>query len=120
MGGELVPEVDRALSIGLRSLSDLARFASSTATMGHVTYIVHFEHKDRHYYGVFIVFRDYYKYYGVPMFYYISSEEELRGNYILLKVDADGEKVEVGKGTRHGWINIPIVNLENKPEIIEI
>jgi len=112
-------ELETCIAIRLKTLNDLARFAYSMTTLGHGTYIVHFEIDGKHYYGVYAVFRDYYKYYGLPMFYYIVLEEELEGSYLLVHADEKGEKVEVSKGTRPGWIGIPIVNLEKPPVILE-
>ncbi len=108
-------EIPKALKVKLESLEDLARFASSTATMGHTTYIVHYEEDDKHIYGVFIVYRDYFRLYGLPMFYYVKLDKKLEGKYILLKADERGERIISGDGPRPGWITIPIVNLKEKP-----
>ncbi|ABL77940.1 hypothetical protein [Thermofilum pendens] len=113
--------VEPILAVKLASINDLARLASSASTMGHVTYVVHFaETPERHIYGIFIVFRDYYKLYGLPMFYYIESKEELRGNYILFRSDDSGEQVEVSKGAKPGYIAIPIVNLAGRIPIVAL
>lgn len=104
-------EIEPMIPVKLNSLNDLARLASSTTALGHVTYIVHFPSNNKHYYGVFIVFRDYYKLYGLPMFYYIETERELAGNYILFRSDDAGETIEVAKGTKPGWIALPIINV---------
>lgn len=111
-------EIKPMVRIKLETLNDLARFASSTASMGHITYVVHYVENDKHHYGVFIVYRDYYRLYGVPMFYYIESEKPLDGSYILFKADETGEHVEISKGTKPGWVTIPIVNIAKKPKIL--
>ncbi|MEM2597582.1 MAG: hypothetical protein QXT50_02840, partial [Thermofilum sp.] len=72
-----------------------------------------------HVYGVFIVFRDYYRLYGVPMFYYVISEKELPGNYLLYRSDESGEYVEVSKGIKPGYVAVPIVNLREKPQLLD-
>jgi len=102
---------EQMLPVRLTAISDLARLASSTSALGHVTYIVHFERGGKHYYGVFVVFRDYYKLYGLPMFYYVELDKELPGNYLLFRSDEAGEVVEISRGTKPGWIALPIVNL---------
>lgn len=106
------------IKVELEKIEDLARFASTTASVGHTTYIVHYEENGRHIYGLFIVYRDYYRLYGVPMFYYISLDKELEGDYVLFKADDAGERVEVSRGTKPGWLAIPIVNLREKPSEI--
>ncbi len=108
-------QVKPMVKVKLQSINDLARFASSTTSMGHITYIVHFEENDKHVYGVFIVYRDYYRLYGVPMFYYIELEKPLSGKYILFKTDDAGEHLDIDDRTKPGWIAIPIINLTEKP-----
>ncbi|RLE59745.1 MAG: cren protein [Thermoprotei archaeon] len=111
-------EIKPMVKIKLESLNDLARFASSTTSMGHITYVVHYIENNKHYYGVFIVYRDYYRLYGIPMFYYIEREKPLEGTYILFKTDEAGEHIEISKGTKPGWVAIPIVNITEKPKIL--
>jgi hypothetical protein len=116
--GENETKIERAIKVKVETLGDLARLASSATTLGHMVYIIHYEENSKHYYGVFIVFRDYYKMYGLPMFYYYETEKPLNGNYILFKMDDSGEQLEVAKGTKPGYITIPIVNFSKKPEIL--
>jgi len=112
--------LNQTIPIRLKRIEDLARLASSMISLGHSTYVISFKHNNRYFYGIFMVFRDYYKYYGVPMFYYIVLENPLKGKYILIKVDSDSEIVEIGNGARHGWISIPIVELVKKPPLISV
>ncbi|MCC6005506.1 MAG: cren protein [Thermofilum sp.] len=111
-------KVEPALAVKVESLNDLARLASSATTLGHMTYIVHFEEDSKHYYGIFIVFRDYYRLYGLPMFYYYVTEKPLSGNYILFRMDDSGEELKVSKGTKPGYIVIPVVNVSEKPAVL--
>ncbi len=113
-------KVLKCISFKLKSLGDLARFASAMATLGHGTYIIHFEKSGRHYYGIYAIFRDYYKLYGLPLFYYIERNEEIKGKYILVHTDERGERVEASNGTKPGWISIPIIDLEKPPEIVDV
>ncbi len=101
------------------SLNDLARFAASLTPLGATIYVIHFQHKGKHIYGILTVYRDYYKFYGVPIFYYFESEKELNGKYILIRI-SDKEEIEVTNGTRPGWIHIPIISLKEKPDFIEL
>ncbi len=111
---------EKALGVKLASIADLARLASSMVSMGGGVYIVHFAHGGKHYYGLLATYRDYYKYYGVPLLYYVEVDEPLRGKYLMVKVDESGERVEISDGIRAGWICLPIVNLERKPGFIEV
>ncbi|MEZ0345090.1 MAG: cren protein [Infirmifilum sp.] len=111
-------QIDAIIPVKLTSLNDIARLASSTSALGHVTYILHFARGGKHYYGILVVFRDYYKFYGLPMFYYIVSDKELPGNYILFKAEETGEIVEVAKGTKPGFITLPIVNIEPDSQLL--
>lgn len=112
-------QIDTMIPVRLVSINDLARLASSTSALGHVTYVVHFTANSRHYYGIFIVFRDYYKLYGLPMFYYIETEKELPGHYILFRSDENGETIEIAKGTKPGYITLPIVNVHLDSPLIK-
>jgi hypothetical protein len=111
---------EKALGIKLAGIADLARLASSMVSMGGSVYVVHFAHKGKHYYGLLATYRDYYKYYGVPLLYYVEVDEPLKGKYLAIKVDESGERVEGTEGVRPGWICIPIVNLERKPGFVEV
>lgn len=111
---------EKVVCIKLESIADLARLASSMATMTSSVYIVHFIHEKKHYYGIFATFRDYYKYYGIPIFYFVVQNEPLKGKYLTIKVDEGGERVETLPGIRAGWICFPIVSLERKPDFIEL
>ena len=111
---------EKVVCVRLESIADLARLASSMVTMTSSVYIVHFYHNDRHYYGIFATFRDYYKYYGIPIFYFIVQNEPLKGKYLAIKVDESGERIEVLPGVRTGWICLPIVTLGHKPDFIAV
>jgi len=111
---------EKVVCIKLRTLADLARLASAMVTMTSSVYLIHFEHNSKHYYGLFATYRDYYKHYGIPILYYVEEREPLRGRYLAIKVDESGERVEVLQGTRPGWVCLPIVSLERKPDFIDL
>ncbi|MEM4810402.1 MAG: hypothetical protein QXS92_00650 [Thermofilum sp.] len=115
----LTEQMGRVIPLKLRALGDLARLVGSTMTMGHPSYLIHFAEQGKHVYGVFIVFRDYYRLYGVPMFYYVISEKELPGNYLLYRSDESGEYVEVSKGIKPGYVAVPIGKLREKPQLLD-
>jgi len=102
----------------LKNMSDLARFAASVASLGRPIHVLSFKLEGRFVYGVLAVFHDYYKYYGVPVFYYVDSDKELEGNYILVKVEEREEKVSISKGIKPGWVSIPIIRLESPPPFL--
>lgn len=108
-------EVEKAVPIKLASLNDLVRLATSTMIPHQFnTYIIKFKHREKTYLGMLGVFRDYYKYYGIPVFYYYSTDTEgiEEANYII--VSTSDEKIEFSKNPRPG-IAIPIISLAEKP-----
>ncbi|MEM0010473.1 MAG: cren protein [Thermofilaceae archaeon] len=111
---------EKAVCIKLKEISDLARLASALVTMTSSVYLIHFSHNGKHYYGLFATFRDYYRYYGIPILYYVERDEPLKGKYLAIKVDENGERVESLTGVRAGWICVPIVSLDRKPDFIDI
>ncbi|OYT32064.1 MAG: cren protein [Thermoprotei archaeon] len=112
-------ELQPVVSIRLKDLKDLARFAASISLSGISAYILHFydKGKARHIYGIFTRYRDYYKLYGLPIFYYVELENEVNGNYIIMKM-SEKETIEFSDGTRRGYICIPIIHLSQKPIFI--
>jgi len=112
---------EKVIPIKTQSFSDLIRLAASTMIPHQViTYLIKFKHKNKVVVGLLGVFRDYYKYYGLPIFYYYSfdettSPEILGANYIILH--SGEEKFEFSKQPKPG-ISIPIVTLLEKPEFI--
>ncbi len=113
----MVEELRKVVAVRVSSISDIARMAASVMTLGQPMYIIRFKHKDKYIYGILAVFRDYYNYYGIPMFYYYVDEDEkyVKAKYLLLKADEAGERVEAGVGSRPGWVSIPVVELKEKP-----
>ncbi|RLF20291.1 MAG: cren protein [Thermoprotei archaeon] len=107
-------------SVRVNSISDLARLASHLSSLGQPVYLVRFKEGNEVVYGMFMIFKDYYNLYGVPVFYYCKSKEKREGNFILVKLDESGEKVEICNESRPGWLCIPIINLIRKPDFIEV
>lgn len=107
--------------VKLASVSDLVRMASSVAAAMQPTYIVRYRSNNgKVILGFLAVFRDYYNYYGIPMFYYVIDEDEhfKEAKYVLVKLDETGERIEPSRTTKPGYIAIPIVNIENAPEFL--
>ena len=50
-------------------------------------------------------------------FYYVELENEVNGNYIIMKM-SEKETIEFSDGTRRGYICIPIIHLSQKPIFI--
>ncbi|MCX8196171.1 MAG: hypothetical protein N3F67_03745 [Acidilobaceae archaeon] len=108
-------EEERAISVRVQSLSDIARLAVSASPMAPMP-VYRFREGSRTFYMVQAVYKDYYKLYGLPIVYYhVQEEGEERAKYILIKVDEAGERVELSDRTRPGWIAVPIVNLAERP-----
>jgi len=112
-------EFEKVVAVKVSSLNDLARMAATIVSMGQSTYILRYSDEGKTVYGLLAVFRDYYKYYGLPMFYYHVAEGEERGeNYLLLRSDEAGENVVMAKGPKPGWITVPIIDVEKPPEFL--
>jgi len=108
---------ERLVPVRVSSIHDLARIAATIISLGQPAYLVRYSNDDgKKIYGIIAVLRDYYKLYGLPMlYYYVDSNQLGEGNYLLVKVDDQGEHVEVSKGTKPGWIAVPIIDLAEKP-----
>ncbi len=114
-------EIRRTIPIRLSSISDLVRMVSSAAMSMQPAYIIRYRLNDgRYILGFLAVFRDYYNYYGLPMFYYVvENDERFRdAKYILVKLDENGERIEPAKTTRPGYVAVPIINVEKAPEFL--
>lgn len=110
----------KVLLIKTTSFEDLVRLAASTIIPHQVmTYLIKFKHKDRFIIGILGIFRDYYKYYGLPIFYYYSFDANdsrvLEANYVILYTGE--EKYEFSKSPKPG-VSIPIINLAMKPQFL--
>ncbi len=115
--------IEKVVGIKVSSLNDIARFAMSLASLGQAPYVIRFRKENKVVYGLLAVFRDYYKYYGLPLLYYCVVNDVLKHsgkNYILIRSDEAGEKVELSEGTRPGWVAIPILNIETIPDFLNI
>ncbi len=109
---------EKLIPVRVNRINDLARIAATIITLGQPAYLVRFDGAGgKKVYGIIAVLRDYYKYYGLPMIYYYVDEDGRLGDgsYLLVKVDDQGEHIEVSKGTRPGWVAIPIIDLAEKP-----
>ncbi|MCE4628415.1 MAG: cren protein [Desulfurococcales archaeon] len=114
------PEVPPAVVVRVRSLGDLVRLAASLA--GRMIVMPVYRHPREgggHVYYVQMMYRDYYKYYGLPIIYYYEDEgDDLppdKAKYIVAKTDEAGERIQVTDRARTGWIVIPVINLEEPP-----
>ncbi|MCS7385579.1 MAG: cren protein [Candidatus Methanomethylicota archaeon] len=114
------PKVDPPFSLRVDSIEDLARFVANIAALGQPTYVLHFKHGGKDILGIIAIYRDYYKFYGMPIFYYYESDEEVKGKYFLVKAEERGERVVLAEGVRPGWIAVPIIRLKEKPPFILI
>ncbi len=115
--------IEKVVGVKVSSINDIARFAMSLVSLGQAPYIIRFKKEKRVVYGLLAVFRDYYKYYGLPLLYYYvveNSPEHDGKNYILIRSDEAGEKVELSEGTKPGWIAIPVLDIEVIPDFLNI
>lgn len=111
---------EKVFPVRVSSLNDLIRLAVSTISPQALTYIVKFREEGKIVLGILGVFRDYYKYYGIPLFYYfILDPTEYPGlseaNYVV--VSTSDEKFEFTKQPKPG-VSIPIISLAERPGFI--
>ncbi len=111
---------ERVVKIRLKSIRDLVRLAASSIALGQLTYILRYKVKGKVVYGVMAVFRDFYRLYGVPLFYYVEGAEEVPAdaNYALLKSDGVEERIEFSRGAKAGYVVIPIINVTKPPKFL--
>ncbi|NPA97083.1 MAG: cren protein [Crenarchaeota archaeon] len=120
-GGGKPPNLAPVVAIKLSSVKDLVRMASSVAMTMQSTYIIRFRRNGRTVLGFLAVFRDYYNYYGVPMFYYAFDDDGAfsEASYVLVKLDERGERIEPSASSKPGYVTIPIINIEKLPPFLE-
>ncbi|MEM0199197.1 MAG: hypothetical protein QXJ16_01110 [Desulfurococcaceae archaeon] len=111
---------EKVILVKTATFADLIRLAVSTMIPHQfVAYLIKFKHKDKIVVGLLGIFRDYYKYYGVPIFYYYSFDagDKLvdEANYVV--VYTGEEKYELSKHPKPGS-SIPIITLAEKPAFI--
>ncbi len=117
-------DLERTIKIRVKSINDLARMAASSIAFGQPTYILRFHDRRNNtvVYGILAVFRDYYKLYGIPLFYYYEDskgEVPMNANYVLVKTESNEERIELSRGSKPGYVVIPIINLEHPPKFLE-
>lgn len=118
MENELIKE--RVIPLKTASFNDLVRLASASIIPHQVmTYLIKFKHEGRIVIGILGVFRDYYKHYGLPVFYYYTFSENdsqiAEANYVVVYTGED--KFEFSKNPKPG-VSIPIISLAEKPIFI--
>ena len=111
---------EKVILLKTNSFGDLVRLASSTIIPHQITtYLIKFKHKGKIVIGLLGVFRDYYKHYGLPIFYYYSFESNdpvvAEANYVIVYTGED--RYELSKSPKPG-ISIPIISLAEKPVFI--
>lgn len=111
---------EKVLLLKTASFADLVRLAAVTIIPHQVmTYLIKFKYRNKVVMGLLGVFRDYYKQYGLPIFYYYTFDpgdphvEE--ANYVIVYTGED--KYELSKNPKPG-VSIPIITLAEKPEFI--
>jgi len=112
--------IEKVVPVRVGSLGDLVRLAASISVPQGSSYILRFDREGKIVLGILGVFRDYYKYYGIPIFYYYiaegrEAEELMNTNYIIASLSE--EKFEFSKHPKPG-ITIPLIRLAEKPAFI--
>ncbi|MEM1707051.1 MAG: hypothetical protein QXT76_05535 [Sulfolobales archaeon] len=122
MGFRLEGLESKVVKIRVKDFADLVRLAASGIMMGQPTYILRLVTRgDVCVYGIMAVFKDFYRYYGIPLIYYWSDDGckmPMDRNYAVVKSDETGEHIELSKGFKAGVINVPIINVQEVPSFI--
>lgn len=113
-------DIEKVIPIKIDKLNDLVRLAASISTPQSMMYILKFKEGNKIILGILGVFRDYYKYYGLPIFYYYVFEGEEankveEANYII--ISTGDERIEFSKHPKPG-LSIPMITLAEKPSFI--
>lgn len=114
-------EIEKVVPIKMNSLQDLVRLAATISSPQSMMYILKFKNSNGNVVlGVLGIFRDYYKYYGVPIFYYYvvggdDAEKVMNSNYIVISIS--DEKIEFTKHPKPGS-SIPMITLAEKPPFL--
>jgi len=113
-------ELEKVVVVKMRSLQDLVRLAITLALPQMASYLIKFWYNNKLYIGILGIFRDYYKYYGIPVFYYYAleggkAEEADKANYIVFTTDS--EVIEFSREAKPGR-SIPLIGLAEKPLFI--
>lgn len=110
---------EKPVWIKIKRIEDLCRLAASIITMGQPIYFVRVRNNEETFLGLLAVYRDYFKYYGIPIFYYTScSGSCIERKYVSFKIDETGEKIEFTDKAIPGTVMIPIVEFEFLPSIL--
>ena len=117
-------KVEPALVVRVSSLGDLVRLAGTLASRMIVMPVYRVRVEGGSVWFLQMMYKDYYKYYGIPVVYVYFWEGDDRPpsktKYILAKSDETGEKIEVSDRTRGGWLVVPVINLDGLPEFIQL
>ena len=108
----------KAKLIKVKNEESLARLVATYLILGKGAYILRFEAKNNFYCGVLSVLKDYYKFYGVPLFYYTKCRGE--GKYLVLRKGEKGEELEYSNHVVSNAVCVPIIDLEEVPFFIEV
>ncbi|UXD21108.1 hypothetical protein IPA_00215 [Ignicoccus pacificus DSM 13166] len=111
-------ELKRAKLIKVKDVESLARLVATYLVLGKGAYILRFEAKGKHFCGVLSVLKDYYKYYGIPLFYYTTCED--KGKYLILKKGEKGEELSYSDHVISNAVCVPIIDLQEVPFFIEV
>ncbi len=111
--------VGPAQAIRVETLADLVRLASALAGRMVIMPVYRVKGEAGSLWFLQMMYKDYYRCYGLPIIYYYFMEGDSRGpeeaRYVLVRGDETGEKLEVSSRTRAGWIIVPVINLAEAP-----
>ncbi len=114
-------DIEKMIPVKVESLLDLVKMAAILSVPHGAAYIIRFKQDNgKIVLGALSLLKDYYKYYGLPVFYYVvlsgeQAREAGEARYIILATDTD--TISFSKEPRPGR-SIPIITWSEKPVFI--
>jgi hypothetical protein len=113
--------IGEAVAVRVKELQDLVRLATSLAGRMVVMPVYRYKTGDSAVYFLQMMYKDYYRCYGLPViYYYIAKGENEDPKYIIIRTDESGERIEVTDRFRPGWLVVPVINLAEKPVYVPV
>ncbi len=113
--------IGEAVAVRVQDLPDLVRLATSLAGRMVVMPVYRYKSGGKAIYFLQMMYKDYYRCYGLPViYYYVTEGEDKDPKYIIVRTDETGEKIEVTDRVRPGWLVVPVINLAEKPVYVPV
>ncbi len=112
-------DVGVSQSFELDSLSDLARMLAARGPREQAPSILLFKDDTKFILGTISTMHGWYDFYGLPIFIYVSLDEEPNGHFLQYESNQDKASC-VDNASSPGKFYFPIIKLKRKPAFIAI